>query len=402
MSSSTTVLDPYSHAFHDDPYPVYERLRAEQPVYYNPERDFWALSRYDDVRAAFRDTERLSSAWGVTLEPAAYTPDAEYAMSFIAMDDPRHMRIRRLVAKAFTPKRVGELRPWIEGRVREHWAACLERAEFDFVADFAALVPMEVISEMMGVPIADRDELCRLGDVLIHREDGVFDVPQPAAEAFFGLYRYYFDLVAERRGRPADDLVSALIAAQVEGDGGEKQALTDAEIVGILILMIVAGNETTTKLLGNAMYWGARFPDEGAKPFAAPPRVGEWSAETLRYDTSTQMLLRRATSEVEFRGTVIPEGDRVLLLVASANRDAQIFDDAAAFRIGRDTSASLSFGFGSHFCLGSHLAKLEADIALGEVVSTVRGYEVDFDAAERVHSLNVRGLSSLPMRVTRR
>lgn len=392
-------LDPYSYAFHDDPYPVYAQLRAAAPVYYNAERDFWALSRYDDVRLAFRDAERLSSAWGVTLEPAAYTPDAEYAMSFIAMDDPRHMRIRRLVAKAFTPKRVGEMRPWIERRVREHWSECLERTEFDFVADFAALVPMEVISEMMGVPVADRDELRRLGDVLIHREDGVFDVPQPAAEAFFGLYQYYFDLVAERRARPADDLVSALIVAEVEGDASEKEALTDAEIVGILILMIVAGNETTTKLLGNTMYWGAMFPDEGAKPFADAAAVGEWSAETLRYDTSTQMLLRRAASDVEFHGVTIPEGDRVLLLVASANRDGAVFDDADRFRIGRDTTASLSFGFGSHFCLGSHLAKLEADIALREVVSTVRGYEVDLGAVERVHSLNVRGLSALPLRV---
>lgn len=399
---SSLILDPYSYAFHDDPYPVFERLRAEQPVYYNAERDFWALSRYDDVRAAFRDTERLSSAWGVTLEPAAYTPDAEYAMSFLAMDDPRHLRIRRLVAKAFTPKRVAALRPWIEQRVREHWAACLDRTEFDFVADFAALVPMEVISEMMGVPIADRDELRRLGDVLIHREDGVFDVPQPAAEAFFGLYQYYVDLVAARRARPADDLISALIAAQVENDSGARESLTDAEIVGILILMIVAGNETTTKLLGNAMYWGARHPDEGAKPFGAPSAVPDWSAETLRYDTSTQMLLRRAAVDVEFAGTVIPQGDRVLLLVASANRDGEVFDDAAAYRIGRDTSASLSFGFGSHFCLGSHLAKLEADIALGEVVSTVRSYDVDFENIERVHSLNVRGLSSLPVRVARR
>ncbi|NMD55738.1 MULTISPECIES: cytochrome P450 [Tsukamurella] len=398
---SNPVLDPYSYAFHDDPYPVFERLRAEQPVHYNPERDFWALSRYDDVRAAFRDTERLSSAWGVTLEPAAYSPDAEYAMSFLAMDDPRHLRIRRLVAKAFTPKRVAALRPWIEERVREHWAACLDRTEFDFVADFAALVPMEVISEMMGVPTADRGELRRLGDVLIHREDGVFDVPQPAAEAFFGLYQYYLDLVTERRARPADDLISALTTAQFAGDDGP-ETLTDAEIVGILILMIVAGNETTTKLLGNAMYWGARYPDEVAKPFGAPSAVADWSAETLRYDTSTQVLLRRAAVDVEFRGTVIPQGDRVLLLVASANRDAGVFDDAAAYRIGRDTSASLSFGFGSHFCLGSHLAKLEADVALGEVVASVRDYEVDFENVERVHSLNVRGLSSLPIRVARR
>lgn len=396
------ILDPYSYAFHDDPYPVYARLRAEAPVYRNDERDFWALSRYDDVRRAFRDSTQLSSAWGVTMEPAAYSPDAQYAMSFMAMDDPQHQRVRRLVAKAFTPRRVAELRSWVQARTRERWAECLARGEFDFVADFAAYVPMEVICELMGVPEADRDELRRLGDVLIHREDGVFDVPPVAAEAFFVLYQYYADLVSEKRASPADDLVSALIAAETEPDEQGRTALADAEIVGILILMIVAGNETTTKLLGNAMYWGAAHPGEAAKVFERRETPAAWAAETLRYDTSTQMLLRRTASDVEYAGKVIPEGERVLLLVGSANRDEAVFDVPERYAVGRDTAASLSFGFGSHYCLGSHLAKLEAEVVLGEVARSISGYEVEFARTKRVHSLNVRGLSCLPVRVTPR
>ncbi|RBO96054.1 hypothetical protein DFR74_10165 [Nocardia puris] len=393
-------FDPYDYLFHEDPYPTYARLRAEAPVYHNATRDFWALSRHADVRAALRDSARLSNGWGVSLDPTSYSPDAHKAMSFLAMDDPKHARIRKLVSKGFTPRRVMELSDRITALTRQHWLRCLELKEFDFIRDFAGLLPMDVVSELLGVPESDRTHLREQSDLLLHREEGVLDVPEAAIYAYVELVRYYQELLAGRRKNPGDDMVSVLIGAEIpDGDGGTTK-LSDEEIIGFMVLMVVAGNETTTKLLGNAMYWGRRFPDELAKPFADPGVVPEWTEETLRYDNSTQMLLRRVAADVEFGGHTIPEGDRVLLLVGSANRDEDVFEDAAEYRIGRDSAQTLmSFGLGVHFCLGAHLARLESNIALAEIVSSIKGYEIDVSSAQRVHSVNVRGFAELPMSV---
>ena len=152
-------FDPYAYDFHEDPYPTYLRLRNEAPVYYNADMDFWALARHEDVRAGFRDTVRLSNSWGVSMDPSSYGPDAHKSMSFLAMDDPKHMRIRKLVSKGFTPRRVNELSERIEQLTQQHWNICLEKGEFDYVADFAGLLPMDVVSELLGVPVADRAHL---------------------------------------------------------------------------------------------------------------------------------------------------------------------------------------------------------------------------------------------------
>ncbi|MFC4127950.1 cytochrome P450 [Nocardia rhizosphaerae] len=402
MHRETLVsFDPYDYAFHEDPYPTYARLRAEAPVYRNDPMDFWALSRHRDVRAALRDNVRLSNSWGVSLDPMSYRPDAHLAMSFLAMDDPRHARIRKLVSTGFTPRRLAELTDRITELTARHWDRCLQLGEFDFVRDFAGLLPMDVVSEMLGVPEADRAYLRNQSDLLVHREEGVFDVPERAVHAFVELSRYYRELVADRRRNPGADLVSVLIDAEIPDDvNGGTTRLSDEEIVGFLILMVVAGNETTTKLLGNAMYWGHRFPDEVAKPLGDPSAVPDWTEETLRYDNSTQLLLRRVLVDVAFGDQVIPAGDRVLLLLASANRDEDVFDDAAAYRIGRDSAKTLlSFGLGVHFCLGAHLARLEANLGLTAIVESITGYDIDVAAAERVHSVNVRGFAGLPMTV---
>ena len=400
-------FDPYDYDFHEDPYPTYERLRREAPVYRNTEADFWALSRHEDVASAFRDNVRLSNSWGVSLDPTAYNENAEYAMSFLAMDDPRHLRLRKLVSKGFTPRRVNELAPRIAELTAQHWDRCLQMGEFDFVHDFAGLLPMDVVSELLGVPAPDRAHLRTQSDLLIHREEGVTDVPPAAISAYLDLHGYYTALLAERRCSPGDDLVSALTTAEIV-DGGERTALTDDEIVSFMMLMVVAGNETTTKLLANSMYWGAHNADQ-IEPIlaastdhdAALEAVAPWVQETLRFDTSTQMLVRRVIEDVEYGGYTIPAGDRVLLLVGSANRDEEVFgDDADRFRIGRDSERTiLSFGLGTHFCLGAHLARLETEIALAQIARTVRDYTVDVDRAQRVHSVSVRGFADLPMSV---
>src|SRR5699024_4815104 len=238
-----------------------------------------------------------------------------------------------------------------------------ENNSFDFVTDLAGLVPMDVISELLGVPEADRTELRQKSDLLVHRDEGITDVPQAGMEAAIELAVYYADLIAERRARPGDDLVSALCAAEIDGD-----RLSDDEITAFLFLMVVAGNETTTKLLAHAWWWGWKYPDELAKPMRNREQVPDWVEETLRYDTSSQMLARVTTTDVTLHGHTIPAGERVLLLAGSANRDERAFPDPDRFDLDRDLGGATiaSFGVGRHFCMGASLARLEARIVLEE------------------------------------
>lgn len=387
-----TAFSPYDYQIHADPYPVYARLRDQAPLYRNDDLDFWALSRHEDVAAAFRDPARFSSANGVSIEPSAWGSHAHRTMSFLALDAPGHSRMRALVSKGFTPRRVLQLEHSITKITSRYLDSALGQAEFDFVGDFACLLPMDVISDLMGVPEPDRPELRRLADVVVHREDGLHDVPPAGMHAALALAGYYADLVKERRRHPVQDLTSALIQADLDGD-----RLTDDEVIGFLFLMVVAGNETTTKLLANAIYWGWRNPAQLAKPMSDPARVPDWIEETLRYDTSSQFLARTVTGDWEIHGQVVPAGARLLLLVGSANRDPRAFPEPDRYDLDRDTSALISFGAGRHYCLGANLARLEARIALTEFARRVARYEIDEAAAMRVHSISVRGFARLPV-----
>ncbi|MEV5575983.1 cytochrome P450 [Spirillospora sp. NPDC052269] len=384
---------PYDYAVHEDPYPLYARLRDEKPLYRNDELDFWALSRHADVAKAFRDFSTFSNRNGVSLEPSAWGPFARRTMSFLALDPPKHTRMRALVSKGFTPRRVEQMTDDIRALTRRYLNEALNGGECDWVTDFAGRLPMDVISQMIGVPEADRDEVRRLADLVVHRQDGLHDVPPAGMEAALTLIGYYQDLVAAKRGHPGDDLTSALLDVETDGD-----RLDDKELIAFLFLMVVAGNETTTKLLANALYWGSRNPDQLRKPFDDPGRVDDWVDETLRYDTSSQMIGRTVAKEVDLHGTTVQAGERVLLLVGSANRDPRVFDRADEYDLDRDTSQLVSFGGGRHFCLGANLARLEARIALTELVRRIKSFEVDEANARRVHSINVRGFASLPVR----
>ena len=396
-STSELVYDPFDYAIHEDPYPTYERMRDEAPLYRNDERGFWAISRHADVMAAFRDSARFSNSHGVSIEPSASGPHAARTMSFLAMDPPKHTRMRALVSRGFTPRRVAEMEERIRELTHEHLDVALEKGEFDFVADLAGKLPMDVISDMVGVPKADRDELRRLADLLVHREEGVHDVPRPGIEAAFELAGYYSDMLAQRRRQRTDDLTSALLDAEIDGD-----RLDDDEILAFLFLMVVAGNETTTKLLALAWYWAWRNPDQRTIPLGDKERVPEWIEETLRYDTSSQMLARLAMEDVPLHDGLIKAGDRVLLLAGSANRDPRAFDAPDEYRIGRDVQGLASFGVGRHFCMGASLARLEARVCLEELVKAALDYEIDEAGARRVHSVNVRGFATLPTSVSKR
>jgi cytochrome P450 len=393
------VLDPYDYDFHKDPYPYYKRLRDDAPLYRNEELKFWALSRHQDVLQGFRNSTTLSNRDGVSLDPVSRGPHASKTMSFLAMDDPAHLRLRTLVSKGFTPRRIRELEPRVTELAVQHLDALLEHAAsgetVDYVAEFAGKLPMDVISELMGVPLADRDRIRAMADGVMHREDGVNDVPASAIEASINLIVYYQEMIAERRRKPTEDLTSALLAAEIDGD-----RLTDEEILGFMFLMVIAGNETTTKLLANAAFWGHWNPDQLAPVYSDLSRVPLWVEETLRYDTSSQILARTVSGELTLYDTTIPEGDVLLLLPGSAHRDERVFDNPDDYLIGRDIGSKLmSFGSGAHFCLGAHLARMEARVALTELFKRIRGYQVDEANAVRVHSSNVRGFAHLPITV---
>lgn len=394
-------FDPYDYEFHEDPYPLYRRLRDEAPLHHDQADDLWVVSRHADVFEVLRDDVTFSNRMGVSLDATAWSPDAHRVMSFLALDGAEQSRIRRLVSAAFTPRRVRELEPEVQ-RLTDHYLAEVlarnaEQGEADWIADLAGKLPMDVISEMMGVPGPDRDEVRRLADLVVHREDGVRDVPQQGMAASVELMTYYADMVARRRRQPSDDLTTALTLAEVDGD-----RLRDGEIMAFLFLMVVAGNETTTKLLGNALFHLSASPDQQREVLADAgdvSLVAPWVEETLRHDTSSQMLARYVTTDVEIHGRTVPGGSKLLVLLGSANRDERVFTDPTVYDLHRDPAELgriLSFGTGRHFCLGANLARLEARVVLAELVRRLERFEVHADRAVRVHSTSVRGFASLP------
>jgi len=396
VSAVSFSFSPYDYEFHNDPYPLYARLRAEAPVYRNDELDFWALSRYDDVAAGFRDFAAFSNTNGVMIERSMWGPQASNYLSFLAMDPPQHTTMRGLISRAFTPRRVAGLEPRIREIAGGYLDAALDRGSFDFMTDLAAAIPLDVISELIGVPGADRAKLRRMVDRMLHREEGMRDLSPAAMEAGMSITEYYLSLIAERRRAPGQDLLSALVDADIVGT-----PLTDAELMAFLFLLIGAGSETTTHLLSGAWYWAWRNPSEQAAAFGG--NIAGWIEETLRYDSPAQILARMAARDLDLHGTTIPAGAQVLLLPGSANRDDRVFPCPDGYDLGRDTSKLISFGSGRHFCLGASLARLEAKVVLEELVARVRpGYDIDPDRISRIHSVNARGFASLPTSVTPR
>jgi cytochrome P450 len=385
-------FDPFDYAFHEDPYPVYRELREHAPVYWNEELRFWALSRHADVLAGFKNYGDFSSARGISLEMGDLGPDSSAVLSMLGMDPPRHDRIRALVAKGFTPRRVAALEPSIRALSVRYLDAVREAGRCDFLADFAGKIPMDVVSEMLGVPAQDRDMLRGWSDTILHREEGVRGVPPEGIAASGRLLQYFFGVIEARREQPGDDLASALLEAEIDGE-----RLSEKDIAAFLYLMIIAGNETTTKLLANAIYWLSKHPQARKEVRENPALIPDWIEETLRFDNSTQLMARTVARDLDYRGHAMREGDKLLLLIGSANRDERVFERADRFDLHRDASAHLSFGRGTHFCLGAALARLEARVALEEVQRRIPDYEIDERGLVRVHSTNVRGFAAMPI-----
>ncbi len=384
-------FNPYSYEFHDDPFPVYRRLRDDAPCYHDAELGFWALSRYSDVVEALHDPATYCSRFGITLESGNPLP------MMLTTDPPDHTALRRLVSRAFTPRRVADLEP----EIRKLSTGYLDRLgaldSADLIGDYSALLPMDVISRLLGVPDGDQDLLRSWSDALLHRDEGDMDVTPAGIDAAYQLYKYFSAFVAERRtaNGSEDDLAAALVAAESDGDH-----LTDDQVVGFLFLLIIAGNETTTKLLGNCLLAMQRFPAERSKVIADPTRIGDAVEEILRFEGSTQVMARTLTRPVGLHGETMAEGDKVLLLLGSGNRDERVFDRPDVYDIDRAwPTHHLGFGHGIHVCLGAALARLEMRVSLEELLGRHPAYEIDETGLERVHSGNVRGYSRMPIRL---
>lgn len=388
-------LNPFSWDFHADPYPTYRWLRDHAPVYRNEALNFWALSRWDDVLAASLAHDVYSSARGTVLEM-----DRSIAEGFpiiIFMDPPRQTRLRRLVSKAFTPARIGALEPFIRATAVELLDRLAAAGRCDFIADFAARLPIAVISAMIGVPAADRDMIREWTDESLSRDADNPQIPARAIAASARLGQYFYKLATEKRAHPTDDMISLLAHAEVVDDDGVAQRLSDAELVGFCNLLSAAGNETVTKLLGNAVVLLARHPDQRRCLVEDPRRIPNAVEECLRYWPPSQYQGRTLTRDVTLHGVTMPRDAFVLLLTGAACRDERQFPGADTFDIGRDVPLQLAFGHGAHKCLGAALARLESRIALAELLACIPEYAIDESACTRVHMSNVHGFASVPM-----
>ena len=369
-------LNPFSYEFHEDPYPTYRWLRDHAPLYYNADLEFYALSRFRDVLAASQDWRTYSSAEGTTVE--RMSPEMfEATPMMIFMDPPRHDRLRKLVSTVFTPRRIAELEPFIRENAVRLLDALHERGGGDFVKDFSALLPMEVIFTMLGVPQADRRQLRGWMDLALERDRDTPTIPSRAIDALMQLSRYWYELLVVLRRDPNDGLISALLTVEVETDDGGTTRLSDGEVIGFCALLGAAGNETVTKLLANAAVLFARHPSEYAKILAEPSRIANAVEEVLRHAAPSQYQGRTVTRAVEWYGHTVPQGARILLLTGSANRDEREFPDPDRFDIDRPIPVAFGFGHGVHFCLGASLARLESRVALEEFTRRFPDYRID-------------------------
>jgi cytochrome P450 len=389
------VYDPFSYQVQEDPYPIYAWMREHAPLYRNEERNFWALSRYDDVVAALRDPIRFTNRNGISLEPSLWGPQAYKNVFFLALDPPDHQAMRGLVARDFTPKRVAQQEARIRELTRRRLDPLLDQDSFDFAADFAAAVPNDMVCEMLGIPEADWDLIRSDTDLLTKRADESDERSSETLAAAFRLATYYVHLVADIRRHPGENLTSILTRPLADGS-----TLSDAEIVAFLFLIVSGGNESTGKLVGNAWYHGWRVP--GVQQAGLGGRFDDWASETLRFDSSSQMTSRTVTEDLTLHGTRVAAGDRMVLLHSSGNRDHRVFPDPDRFDLDRDTRKLISFGAGPHACLGGALAKLEIRIMLEEVAREFSGYEIDEANIRRVRSAHQRGFAALPCAVRRR
>ncbi len=391
-STGKIEFSPYDHAVHDDPYPYYARMREEEPVYFNEEHGFWLLTKWEDCWNAFRDFKTFSSIQGPALEA---DQGGGYPM-FINSDPPDHTRIRKLLSPLMVPERIAALEDYTRQKARSLLEAKLASGSIDLIQDFSAILPMDVISTMIHVPPEDQDKVRGWADDLIFVEDGVFGVNKRQIEGYFNLSAYFDELAKKLRenDNPPEDIFHALIQAEKDGK------VSHDDIIGSGILLAVAGNETTTKLIGNMAFRLWQHKDQRQMLIDDPALIASAVEETLRYDGSTQMIGRLVTKDVEIRGKTLKQGQRVGMCIISASRDEDRYDNAETYDVTRGARDHMAFGTGIHSCLGAALARLEVRVCFEEILRLIPDYELDIANSDRTHNPNVRGYTHLPASFT--
>ena len=387
------TYNPYLWETAHDPYPIYRQLRDEAPVYRNDELGFWALSRHADVVAAHNDPATFLSSGGVTIEGKE-----KGSPLLLVMDQPEHTWHRKIVSRVFTPRRVGDLEPFIRARAGELLDKFSDAAEFDVVTDFSVQLPLDVISELVGIPEELRATVHELSDKVLAR-GGDGEISDEVVGATIDLVVLFLDLVKDRRAHPRDDVITLLIQTEVTDDDGITRRLSDEEVAVRFQELALAGHETVAKLIPNGMVALAWFPDQRRLLLDDPSLMRRAVDEMLRWDAPSQYQGRTAGRDVEIHGVTIPAGDRVILLTGSANHDERAYDDPERFDVHREIDHPVSFGFGIHLCLGAHLARLETQVAFEEILARFPDFAVDGERAVRHAHSNVRGLSHLPVLV---
>ncbi len=402
----STEFNPLSPEFQANPYPYYEMLRANAPVFFWPNWGIWFLTRYDDNVAAFKDArlaheiERVLTREERGLQPEP-EPDVAPLVSMqqswlLFRDPPDHTRLRGLVHKAFTPRVIESLRSRTQGITDQLIDTALANGGMDLVKDFAVPLPVTVIAEMLGIPPADypifsgwsRDLAFTLEMTESH------EVYQRGAKATVELSAYLRELINACRIQPKDDLISALVAAEAEGD-----KLTEDEMVGTLELLLVAGHETTVNLIGSGMLALLRHPDQWEKFKADPALVKSTTEELLRYDSPVQMTSRWILEDMEFLGQKMHRGQQVAMLIGAANHDPERFVDPGTLDITRDPNPHIAFGNGIHFCLGAPLARMESQIAFATLARRLPDLKLVTDSPRYRDTYVLRGLAELPVTI---
>lgn len=390
------AFNPFDPDVRADPFPLYARARREHPVFVHEGLPLVSVFRYDDIQTILKDSATWSNVFP---PPPGVVLRADLPPSMLMQDPPEHTRLRGLVSQAFTPRMIRRLEPRMEAIAHELLDAALAHRRVDLVQALTYPLPVIVIAEMIGVPMDHRDQFKEWSDGLVENLGLGLMGPEPPEviqrelRLIDAMRAYFTQLVAERRAHPREDLLSGLVAAELEGS-----RLSFDEMLQMLILLLVAGNETTTNLIGNAAVELMQHPDQQARLRAHPELMPTAIEEVLRFSSPVQVDARRAARTVEVAGHTIEADTNVLLLLGSANRDETVFDDGETFDVGREDNRHMAFGFGPHYCLGANLARLEAQVALRVLLQrTSRITRTDEERLPLHPSFIFRGFTRIPV-----
>ncbi len=381
------LYDPFVHAMVRDPYPLYRELRDHHPAYYNPERDLWAVSRFEDVQHVARDWRTFANSGGADIDVG---PQWFGVGDFVDSDPPRHERLRGVVKNSFSPRATAEMEGDIRRQVDELLAPMLERGHGELVGEFASVIPLVVIFNLLGYPREDLDALKRLLYAVQLRTPGATEPPEAAVQARGELHAYIEVAAAERRRIPRDDLLTHIVESEKTG------GVSREEIPGMAVLLMIAGWETSSILITNAIWLLARHPEQRERLRKNPDEIPAAVEEVLRFDAPVQHLARLTLADATLHDQTLAAGSRVLLLWASANRDERRWEDPDRFDTTREPQRNLAFGEGIHHCLGAPLARLESRVVLEALLAR----DVEFEVGEpgRLPQVIIRGISDLPIR----